>query len=832
MNKHSLLYGHKFVDPDITKITDAEENIFKADEKYKLKKIKKQELDPEDLVDIDKERTTKERISVLNIDSRDRRINPKNVYSQTAYSLRNDPFEFEFGTNKVIVFLENNGFKLNDKISLNNVIGRQTKLKHRLFLKKNSLYAKIIDENHDMTYEFHNKDITVEISNVKGEILQNNEPDDNYTNLERKIKKKQIKTGALLAGISTNLFNKRHTILFNVLDSDPLDPMLNDPDIKNLKNDIIKIKKLELSDLNDLIALETRLENTLITGINPLDNKVTNLQKLINKLTPNFYLIRLPKKANRDYKPDRMKGKDLENSCVKFNFLHLFGLNLNLLNADFPLNVNRRQGSHVISKILNVDSFEICIDGVALEPRKISLEPRKISDPNKFLGGGSCVELAKVINVFDGYPDPNHYKIFLKRKFHNVKRVELISSTFPNTEKVFRDNPPERQNNKLYWNVLDDGDTLYSIEIIPGNYNASSLEEEIRSKILLVERSSYLEHKNRIEDNFPTNLKEIEQQNDKDLCWSPAFQSIFNDIDKRTIMIPNINIYTSEVKFSIFERMLMEKNIGGFDLQNSSFVIVHPFHPYNADDENSIFIEVSGSTDITENGITVPASSINTSHKLLKVIDNHRYRVELSNSTLLSIPRNENNGGNSIIITYPIKFRMLFDKEDTMGKELGFNFVGKENSITSFLYTVNNVDLYDVEANFNSIGIVFNRKNLVLALTGGNNIYMTNKILTTFQNSGRVEDIFAKIQLQNVPDTYLYNTFVHTPKIFEDPLTFLSELEFKFHNYDGTLYNFNGADHSFCLRITELINLPKNSHINARTGAKLQTFSNQGLLTY
>ena len=48
---------------------------------------------------------------------------------------------------------------------------------------------------------------------------------------------------------------------------------------------------------------------------------------------------------------------------------------------------------------------------------------------------------------------------------------------------------------------------------------------------------------------------------------------------------------------------------------------------------------------------------------------------------------------------------------------------------------------------------------------------MTNEILTNFQNTGIVNNIFAKIQLQDLPGTYLYNTFVYFPKIFEDPLT-------------------------------------------------------------
>lgn len=794
MNKYPLLYGNEFINPQMTKITDRSNKI--------------QE-------DVEQERTTKERISIVNIDSRDRQINPTNVYAKIAHTLNNNPFKFKIGTNKISVVLENNNFKLNDRISINNVVGRHVTLKHRLILKKNSRYVKILDENHDMTYEYHNKNINVNISNVKGEITNYNPP--NNLNLAKKLRKKQIRTGALLAGIPINLFNGKHTILFNILDEDCDDPMKDDPDLIILNNDIQTIQNLDFNDFETL-------EDSVTTNINPLKNKTINPQKIINKLVPPFYLIRLSKKADRDYIPDKKEGKDLENSNVVFDFLHLFGINLNLLNADYPLNINRRQGNHKISKIINKDKFEFCVGGTALEQRR---------NGNKFIGGGMCVELVKVTNVFDGYPDPNNYKIYPKKTFHNVKRIELISSIFPNTEKVFKNNPPNKINTKLYWNILNDGNTLYSIKITSGNYTPQKLEEEISNKVLGVERSSYLEQINRITTIFPNNLIKLDEipknGNPNDLCWSNEFNSIFNDIDKRTIMIPKINICTSQVQFSVYERMFLGKNIGSFDLTTLSFVVVHPFHPFNSSDEGQISIKINGSTNITENGITYSATAINTSHKLLKVIDVHRYRVEFDNSILLP-EEQENNGGCNVVLMYPIKFRMLFNKMDTMGKQLGFNFVGEENSITPFAYQISNANLYEGETNVNCIDA--NSKKLVLSLSGDNYILITSKILTTFQNTGLVENVFAKIQLSDVPDTCLYNTFVHTPKIYEDPLTLLSEIEFKFYNYDGTLYDFNGADHSFCIRVTELINLPKNSHINARTGAKLQTFSDKGLLTY
>jgi len=41
------------------------------------------------------------------------------------------------------------------------------------------------------------------------------------------------------------------------------------------------------------------------------------------------------------------------------------------------------------------------------------------------------------------YPDANSFKISLGRQFRNVKRVVLISTEFPNTDLIIRDDPRE-----------------------------------------------------------------------------------------------------------------------------------------------------------------------------------------------------------------------------------------------------------------------------------------------------------------------------------------------------------------------------------------------------
>lgn len=813
MEEPNLLYNHKFIDPNVSNLTDNmnDKNIFKENGSYKLNKVQNNDLNLEEYIDLDKKRIVKERITLINIDSRDRNKTPKNIYDKTAYKLKKNPIEFSVDSDKIIITVDNHNFKLNERVSMINVIGRNIKIRNRLYLKQDSFYAKIIDENHDMTFEYGNNNIFLELSNVKGNIIEIN----------------SVKTQTnKLSNIPINLFNQRHEILFIPKENDYVnnnsiftgDPIVDDPDVLNLLKDIDFIRSSSLEQLNDIPLFESFLEQNLINGINPLGNDITNLEQVVDKLITNFYLIRLPVLAEKDYIPDKNTGFDLENSCIKINFLHLFGINTSFINADYPLSLKYRQGNHRITKIISEDKIEITL-------LKKALDKKYNNNPNRYQEGGSCIELSKVINVETGYPDPNHYNIFLKRTFNNVKIVELISCIFPNTEKVFRQFPNNKRNNKLYWNILDDGETIYNLCITPGNYTPQTLEQEIEKKAFELCRTSYetsIDKINSVMDDY--NLEKssiIMGMGDDYLCPE------FIDLSKNIIMDVSINIDTDIVNFSICEIIYMRKCIGLFDSNNSTFTVFHPDHPFTTDDENITEITISGSTDIRENSMTnntFPESSINGNHTIVKIIDTNSYQVTHDRSIIEQTTIPLDNGGDNIEIKYPIKFRLLFNYSDTMGKELGFNLVGEPDSISPFNYIVSNVDFYQNEINFNSLGIIINRKNLSLALSGSNYFFMTNETLSNFNNTGRVDNIFAKIQLQDIPNTVLYNTFVNSPKIFEDPLTSLSELEFRFYSYDGELYDFNGVEHSFCLRIVELVNLPIDSHINTRTGAKLQTF--------
>jgi hypothetical protein len=76
---------------------------------------------------------------------------------------------------------------------------------------------------------------------------------------------------------------------------------------------------------------------------------------------------------------------------------------------------------------------------------------------------------------------------------------------------------------------------------------------------------------------------------------------------------------------------------------------------------------------------------------------------------------------------------------------------------------------------------------------------------------------FAKILLPGDSNRVVYKSHVGSTKVYYDMLfNNLSELEIAFVTNKGTLFDFNGAEHSFTLEITELID--KMEYVDAQTG--------------
>ena len=119
-------------------------------------------------------------------------------------------------------------------------------------------------------------------------------------------------------------------------------------------------------------------------------------------------------------------------------------------------------------------------------------------------------------------------------------------------------------------------------------------------------------------------------------------------------------------------------------------------------------------------------------------------------------------------------------------------------------------------------GVQTNTKNKLLNrsinLEGENYCFMTCPQLATILNTGNVNDVFARIILDQAPGYVNFN-FLSNPKIFDiTPLSKLSELEFTIRNYDNTFYDFIDLDYSFTLEITEMIDQTSMFNVSSRRG--------------
>jgi len=110
--------------------------------------------------------------------------------------------------------------------------------------------------------------------------------------------------------------------------------------------------------------------------------------------------------------------------------------------------------------------------------------------------------------------------------------------------------------------------------------------------------------------------------------------------------------------------------------------------------------------------------------------------------------------------------------------------------------------------------------NRAVQLTGENYIMLTSPQLESMETTNKnIPTAFYKLQLSSSPGSVIFNSFVGNPKVFyETPLTFLDEIEWLFKQYDGSLFEFNDADHSFTIEIVETIQKIEGSGESSRLG--------------
>lgn len=471
-----------------------------------------------------------------------------------------------------------------------------------------------------------------------------------------------------------------------------------------------------------------------------------------NTYNDNFYYIQLPIAPNTN---------TIYNINYKVLFHHLYGVPTSSINANFPVNVDYIKGYHNVNSVIDNDHITIVIDFIA---------NNTISNI-----GGNNITVNKIIDYIEGYPNNNNYIISLHKTFYNVAKIKLISTEFPYTEKIIKNSSSKKQNNLLYWQIINDGDYLYNIELTSGNYDISGLITEMITQIEKTIRHSNL-------------------QSTSTYSYSTT---LFSDI--------TINTNTNEFTIAFFGKFFGENpfKISKTTTSGTTRYFIEVNHP-NHLLQVGTSITIQNAIDISE----VSSVVINNTHIINSIIDENNYVILLNKfNPILTSNTNTNGGGVAVEIIYPLQSRLFFDKPGTLGYILGFRNPGLANSITTWNYINTNKTPYKNDILMDSVGAPINSDiNNYINLNGDSYILMTNPLFKNTVNISTVNNIFAKLLLAGTPGSILYNQYIQLGEELIDGIQSLSELAFSFYTNDGILYEFNGLEHSFTLEIYEKLN--------------------------
>jgi hypothetical protein len=496
-----------------------------------------------------------------------------------------------------------------------------------------------------------------------------------------------------------------------------------------------------------------------------------NENEIVNQ---NYYYIKIDEIPKSNY-------IDIDNIVI-IEMLNIYGVPLNMINSNYPLNDNQLTGYHTI---LNVTSSYIEIQLNI----QISLQ---------ILNVGSKFNITKVVNTIDSYPNNNQYSITLKKTLYNISSIKLVNAYFPISGYLVKTDI----NDMLYWQINNDSDYLYSIKVYQNNYKPNLLENIIQEQINLTKR------------NTITNIYYNDNVNKK-IYYNPYH-----------ISKVSINQKNNLFKIEMFEDVIIQKAIVSTEIDEEGYThIIINYYNHNllVNDQIEIFDSLS-----TNN---IPANIINSKHIIEKIIDTNYFKIKLSlfNSEITQL----NGGGLIFKIRKPLKFRLLFNKSNTIGNILGFRNVGNSKSITTFNTIIQNDQPYEQDFLFNEQGesildksqtIIPNHN--ILYSNINHYILITTNILESKSDgetliSGfpeNIKNVLAKIDYDNDIGKYVYNTYTNFVNKLSINISQLSEIDFTIYNSDGILYDGINMDHSFVLEIIEDLNELINSKSNTRQG--------------
>jgi len=487
--------------------------------------------------------------SYINIDSAQRNRYPINNYEDPIYNLPPFPIFFTNGSSIATVTLEGHAFQRNDRVILDNVSSKVLSLRDVITVKKNSTFVRIKHQNHGLSlFGLYDQS---DISAFEGVDYVDYLPE-SYTDHE-------------------NIPDT--TVQYYILRT-------------NSEIDL----SIQLSGIRGSNATRTKIGNIPVNILN--DRQTVYLlftKSSATEFTPdkNSYLIKIPMKSNINYQDGVMNHN---NVLVRYN--NLFGVPLNYINRGTPIDVNKKyQYFNVIDVTDN--TFQVDMGYNAIFDTSDPTYSFYDYDDNMYgdidirdlignsRGGGIQVYARRIAYITIGYPNPNQYQIRLDKAYKNVIQARIISSSFPNSQRMINNQEADIINNKLYWRNLEEGDFIYNLEVTPGNYTYEQLAAEIEYQFKQTPRNIYAQLNSTAEftadGHYRFHIVQATINTDTDIVEFKAFQKIRQQdtLDQKILFIPDVYIdFTAAENFQT-----------NFGQTGTGIVpqIISPFNPANGE---------------------------------------------------------------------------------------------------------------------------------------------------------------------------------------------------------------------------------------------------------
>jgi len=204
----------------------------------------------------------------------------------------------------------------------------------------------------------------------------------------------------------------------------------------------------------------------------------------------------------------------------------------------------------------------------------------------------------------------------------------------------------------------------------------------------------------------------------------------------------------------------------------------------------------------------------NTVYEKLTIFD-HKYGYTVDNVTYFALNAAEESSISSFVqeVSNPAGLLVTYVDNNTFKIPVPYISVSKIET-----WITNVIDI-ETDATIEYGSIVTTMVNQSLNLSGEKYIFMQSDTLGNGETSGKVSNIFAKIQLASSSGADIYNGYIGGYQVYIDtPLNSLTELDFRFYKNDGELFEFYDNDHSFTLEITEAVQKIDGTGFSSRIG--------------